>query len=123
MEDLNFANGLQFDENGRVSFSINAANFTFDSDTTLQTMINTINADKDAAVTMTYSRLTDGFKITADAGGADSSVTIKNISGNAFGTGSAFGIGEGTTNDAGFGTAGQDAVCSIEGVARHKGQQ
>jgi flagellar hook-associated protein 2 len=116
LEDLCFLNELEFDGNNQISFSINGSEFTFDADTTLQTMINTVNADEDAGVTMKYSRLTDGFTITADAGGASSSVTIENISGNAFGADGAFGIGEGTTGLAGFGTEGQNAVCSIEGV-------
>jgi flagellar hook-associated protein 2 len=99
LKDLKFATPLQFDYKGQISFSINGSNFTFSSDTTLQSMLNTINADEKAGVTMKYSRLTDGFTITADRGGADSSVTIRNISGNAFGLKSAFGIGTGTTGD------------------------
>jgi flagellar hook-associated protein 2 len=45
---------------------------------------------------MKYSRLTDTFTIAAASGGADSSVKIENISGNAFGEDSAFMIDEGT---------------------------
>ena len=56
---------------------------------------------------MKYSRLTDTFTITADDGGADSKLTIKNISGNAFGESSAFGISEGTTKN------GQNAKVTI----------
>ena len=100
LENLNFATELTFDSNDQISFSINDVSFTFDSDTTLQKMINTVNSSEEAGVTMKYSRLTDSFTITADEGGADSSVTIENISGNAFGEDSAFGIGEGTTGDA-----------------------
>lgn len=99
LKNLDFAVDLQFDDDDQISFAINDVEFMFDADTTLQTMINTINADKAAGVTMKYSRLTDAFSITADEGGAVSSVTIENISGNAFGTNSAFGIGEGTTGD------------------------
>ena len=100
LDQLNFANKLTFDASGKISFKINDVSFTFGKDTTLQNMINTVNANEDAGVTMKYSRLTDGFTITADKGGADSSVAIKNISGNAFGSNSAFGIAEGTTDDA-----------------------
>ena len=120
LKDLHFANDLEF-VNDRISFRINGVSFTFDEDTKLQTMINTVNADEDAGVTMKYSRLTDGFTITADAGGAQSSVRIENISGNAFGENGAFGIGEGTTGVSGFGSTGQDAICSIEGVAVTRG--
>ncbi len=100
LDQLSFANKLTFDASGKISFKINDVSFTFGKDTTLQNMINTVNANEDAGVTMKYSRLTDGFTITADKGGADSSVAIKNISGNAFGSNSAFGIAEGTTDDA-----------------------
>lgn len=116
LRDLNFARPLVFDDNGKISFSINGVKFSFNSDTTLQNMINTINSDEKAGVTIKYSRLTDGFTITADSGGSASSVTIKNLSGNAFGLNGAFGIGEGTTGKDGFGKAGQDAVCYIENV-------
>ncbi|SMC34744.1 flagellar filament capping protein FliD [Papillibacter cinnamivorans] len=100
LSGLKFAAGLEFDAGGNISFEINGAAFTFSSDTTLQAMINTVNADETACVTMKYSRLTDAFTIAADDGGASSSVTIKNLSGNAFGENGAFGIAEGTTGDA-----------------------
>ncbi|MGE4484091.1 MAG: flagellar filament capping protein FliD [Oscillospiraceae bacterium] len=114
---LDFATDLEFDSERKISFSINGKKFSFDEDDSLQSMINTINADEDAGVTMKYSRLTDTFTITADEGGADSSVTVRNISGNAFGSNSAFGIGAGCTDDDGYGTKGQDAIVSIEGVS------
>ena len=100
LKDLSFANKLTFDASGQISFKINDVSFTFGKDTTLQNMINTVNANEDAGVTMKYSRLTDGFTITADSGGAESSVTIENVSGNAFGLNSAFGIANGTTGNA-----------------------
>lgn len=96
LSELGFKNALQFNANGNISFSINDKTFTFDKDTTLQTMISTINADSDADVTMKYSRLTDDFSITANDGGTDSKVIIKNLQGNAFGENSAFGISDGT---------------------------
>lgn len=108
--ELNFATPLTAGSDGNISFKINGTKFSFSTDTTLQSMINTINTDSDAGVTMKYSRLTDSFTITADDGGADSSVSIENISGNAFGTDSAFGIAEGTTKN------GQNAKVTINGV-------
>ncbi len=114
--DLKFSNKLEFDQSGKVSFSINGERFSFDKNTTLQNMINTVNSNEKAGVTMKYSRLTDGFSIEADAGGAESRVAIANHTGNAFGENSAFGIGTGSTDQAGFGTMGNDAVLSIDGV-------
>lgn len=109
LSSLNLATPLQFNGSGNLSFSINGKTFSFSKDTTLQNMINTVNADSDAGVTMKYSRLTDKFSITADSGGASSKVVIKNIAGNAFGTGSAFGIADGTYN-----TGVQDAKLTID---------
>jgi flagellar hook-associated protein 2 len=106
LAELKFANPLQFTD-GNISFAINGKTFSFSSDTTLQSMINTVNSDNDANVTMKYSRLTDSFTLTADSGGKNSSVTVENISGNAFGENSAFGIAEGTVQN------GQDAELTI----------
>lgn len=112
LSDLDFKTPLTAGDNGNISFSINGKTFSFTMDTTLQSMINTVNADSDAGVTMKYSRLTDSFTITADSGGADSKVQIQNISGNAFGANGAFGIAEGSV-----GSKGQDAKVTIDGVA------
>jgi flagellar hook-associated protein 2 len=84
LSDLSLANELRFDNEGEICFSINGKAFTFNKETTLQNMINTINTDEDASVTIKYSRLTDGFSIAADSGGKDSKVSIQNITGNAF---------------------------------------
>lgn len=100
LSELKFANSLEF-VGDKISFSINGKVFSFSSDTTLQSMINTINNDETANVTIKYSRLTNGFTITADSGGANSRVVIKNLLGNAFGTNSAFGIPEGSVTSTG----------------------
>lgn len=107
---LSFANALQFNSSGKISFAINGKTFSFSKDTTLQSMINTINTDKTANVTMKYSRLTDAITITADSGGADSSVAITNLQGNAFGTNSAFQIASGYFKN------GQDSEAVINGT-------
>lgn len=110
LASLSLAKPLQFNSKGEISFEINGKAFTFTKDTTLQNMINTINTDTTANVTMKYSRLTDSFTITADDGGADSRVQITNLQGNAFGTNSAFGISQGTARN------GVDSEAVINGV-------
>ena len=110
LDSLSFENDLVFDESGKIKFEINGEGFEFSKDTTLQTMINTINNSSTANVTMRYSRITDSFIIEADEGGANSSVTIRNISGNAFGENSAFKINEGTYKN------GTDSITEINGV-------
>lgn len=106
---LSLKTPLTFGKDGNLSFSINGKSFQFSKDTTLQNMINTINSDKTANVTMKYSRLSDTFTITANSGGKDSKVTIENYGGNAFGTDSAFGIDVGTTEN------GQNSIAVING--------
>jgi flagellar hook-associated protein 2 len=110
LEDLSLSTDLEFNSSGKISFAINGKTFNFSQDTTLQSMINTINTDTTANVTMKYSRLTDTFTITADSGGADSSVTISNLQGNAFGADSAFKINTGTFSN------GTDSEAVINGV-------
>lgn len=96
LENLSLATPLTFSSSGKISFAINGKTFSFTKDTTLQSMINTINTDTTANVTMTYSRLTDTFSLEANSGGSASSVSITNYQGNAFGTNSAFKISAGT---------------------------
>lgn len=110
LSELSFANTLKFDSSGNISFSINGKTFSFSKDSTLQNMISTVSNDEDAGVTMTYSRLTDGFIITADSGGKDGSVSIVNLTGNAFGTDGAFQIGNGTVKN------GQNSIALINGT-------
>ena len=88
--DLRFANDL-FAGGNDVSFAINGVSFTFNRDTTLQSMLDTVN-NSAAGVNMSYSQLNDGFSITTKQTGADQKLNILNIRGNAFGSASAFGI-------------------------------
>ena len=110
LANLNFTNDLTF-ENGQVSFAINGETFTFNDTDTLQHMINTVNQNEKAGVTMTYSRLTDQFTVSSKKMGAESTLDIQNIKGNAFGAGGAFGIDPGNYQN------GQNAQLSISGVA------
>ena len=113
LKDLALTTPLEF-EAGNISFSINGKGFTFSEDDTLQTMMNTINNDADAQVTMSYSQLTNTFSLKTDATGSDTSLTVVNLTGNAFGDGvtaGALGMDEGTYEN------GQDALLSIEGVS------
>ena len=109
LASLELANALQFVD-GEISFSINGEAFTFAEDTTIGDFMNTINANTAAGVKISYSDLTEGFKIKAAITGSESEINLVNITGNAFSaTDSAFGIAEGTVN-------GQDAIMSIEGI-------
>ncbi|MCL2496177.1 MAG: flagellar filament capping protein FliD [Clostridiales bacterium] len=111
--DLEFANDLFKDpQNGsdvnEISFEINGVQFKFDKDTTLHEMLSTVN-NSEAGVTMSYSRLTDGFDIASKKTGAAEELKIVNGTGNAFGADSAFGIDASTYT-------GANAVVYINGI-------
>ena len=113
LKDLPLTAPLAF-EGGNISFSINGKEFTFSENDTLQTMMNTINNDAEAKVTLGYSQLTNSFSLKTDATGSATSLTIVNLTGNAFGDGvtaGALGMDVGTYNN------GQDAMLAIEGVS------
>jgi flagellar hook-associated protein 2 len=113
LKDLALTTPLVFDE-GNISFSINGKEFTFSEDDTLQNMMNTINNDADAEVTLSYSQLTNAFTLKTDQTGSGTSLTVVNLAGNAFGDGvtpGALGMDAGTYDN------GQDALLSIEGVS------
>lgn len=114
---LSLATDLQFNASGKLSFDINGKVFSFSRDTTLQNMINTINTDTTANVTMKYSRLTDSFTLTADSGGLDSKVKITNLQGNAFGTNSAFGIGDVSVSRTGISVSSKSVSANGTGIA------
>ena len=104
------ANPFTFDVGGELSFSINGETFTFTGDNTIADMIHEVNTS-DAGVTMRFSSLTKGFSLFSDTTGSASTIEVVNISGNAFSAvDSALGIAEGTYT-------GQDAICSIQGIA------
>jgi len=109
LRELALTTPLNFDENDEISFSINDEVFTFKSTDSLQTLINKINNSK-AGVTISYSSLSDQFTIKTKETGANRTLKIENISGNAFGeSGSAFGIVTGTYQN------GENAKLKING--------
>ncbi|WP_371380332.1 flagellar filament capping protein FliD [Sporomusa aerivorans] len=92
-----------FDAAGEISFMINGKEFTFDKDDTLDDMMNTINKDKDANVTMKYDENTDQFIITAKNTGAGKTLDIVDTAGN---------FASKVLTDK---TEGQDAIVEIDG--------
>ncbi len=90
----------------QYKLNVNGKDFTFKSTDKLSTVINTINNDADANVTMTYSSVTDTFNILAKSGGSASKVDIKDVSGNL--TQALFGNGTIAAT-----TSGQDAIMNV----------
>ena len=104
-------------EDGVLSFAINGQTFSFNETDTLQTVLNRVNSNAAANVTMSYNSLTGELSVKSKKTGADSSLVIENLKGNAFaapadGIGpAAFGIAQGTYSN------GTNAQLSIDGVA------
>ncbi|WP_416201360.1 MAG: hypothetical protein ACFWUD_04605 [Thermocaproicibacter melissae] len=66
------------DENDKkvYSFTINGKSFTFNEDTELNTIINTINNDNDVNVTISYSQTLNRFRIVSDNTGSQETIDI-----------------------------------------------
>lgn len=72
--------GIASDSDDKVSFSINGVDFSFSADTTVSSMMNTIN-NSDANVKISYSSLSDSMKIEATSTGSKYGIDIDDDSG------------------------------------------
>lgn len=108
-----FATDLTFNAEGKLKFTINSKQFTFDKTTTLASMMNTINSDLTANVNMQYDETTDKFIITAKQLGDGDNIVIDAATqeGNFFGAGGVSGINTGSAAT----SQGVDAVVKIDG--------
>lgn len=99
LADIAAATGrdLGFDSSGKLSFEINGKTFTFDKTDTLGSVLQTVNDDPDAKVTMTYDKSKDVFMLRSDVVGESTEVTTKNVTGKFFGENGLTGIKEDTT--------------------------
>lgn len=80
---------------GFLEFSINGKVFHFDGGTQLKDMIDTVNADPDAQVTLSYDRDRDRFMLRSDLQGSGTRIKTENLQGTKFfGDGSISGIAE-----------------------------
>lgn len=81
--NLTLSTGAE-DSNGipLYEFTINGKKFSFNEDTELNTVINTINDDTDADVNISYSQTTNKFRITSDDTGSQGKISIYDDSGN-----------------------------------------
>jgi len=115
-----FASGLSFDGNDNLVFTINSKTFAFSKNTTLASMMNTINSDSTANVNITYDEVTDKFIITAKQTGAGDNIRIQQIGGTFFTQGTAGAARIDTANPivlADGGQQGEDAEITINGQA------
>jgi len=61
--------------------SVNGKTFSFDDNTELDTVINTINNDSDADVNISYSQTLDKFRVVSNDTGSQETISVKDISG------------------------------------------
>jgi len=106
---------LTFNDDGALKFSINSKEFTFSKTTSLSSMLNTINSDNDAKVTMIYDEITDKFRLTSKELGAGNNLVIAQTGGNFFGNVSRIDIGSIATGEI-YGTKGVDATVKLGGT-------
>lgn len=100
LRDIAAAAGKTLGDNGEdfIEFSINGKIFHFDGDTELRDVIDTVNSDPDAKVTLTYDHDRDRFMLRSDLQGSGTEIKTENLQGtNFFGEGGITGIAEDET--------------------------
>jgi len=105
--DATFATDLADQSN--YIFKINDVSFTVKSTDSLSSIMEKINSNSAAGVTISYSSITDRFTMTADNSGSGDNVVISDISGNLM---SAFGL---TAAAGAQDTKGVNAILSVNG--------
>ncbi|MGI6113391.1 MAG: flagellar filament capping protein FliD, partial [Mahellales bacterium] len=108
--DIRLNTPLAFVE-GELRFTINGQEFCFSTDDTLRDVINQINGDQKAGVTLTYSSLTGRFTLQTKATGYTAQIECRDTVGNFL---SAIGI------DTAEVARGEDAVLTIKGQRVYK---
>lgn len=91
---------------GNVEFTINGKSFIFSQYETLGSILNTINGDATAQVTLNYDELTDRFTLVSDVYGSAANINVAET-GNFF---AALGLTPATE------TAGRDAQIKFDGT-------
>lgn len=76
-----FAKDLQADADGNYNLTINGVDFTFNKDSTISDVVNQIN-QSDAGVKMTFSSVTQSFKLEATKTGTAGSISISQTDSN-----------------------------------------
>ena len=79
--------GYRVDNDGKALYDveINGAHISVTEDTTLESMMNSINSNSEAGVKVSYSKLTNEFKFTATETGANSKIEFGGLAEDLFG--------------------------------------
>lgn len=83
LEDVtDLSTPLTPNSSGGYEINVNGKQFAFSKTDTLKSIMDKINNDADANVSISYSSVTDHFTVTAKNGGSSGSVNISDVSGN-----------------------------------------
>lgn len=96
----------------KVSFSVNGKAFSFNDTDTLKTVMDAVNADGTAGVTMRYDEATDQLQVRAKQTGAGQTIALQESGSSFF---AAFGIN--VADPVLAGDVGKDAMATINGQA------
>ena len=75
---------LSNDDKYLYDFQVNDAHINITEDTTLESLVNSINSNPDAGVKVSYSKLTNEFKFTATETGANSKIELGGLAKDMF---------------------------------------
>lgn len=110
--DTNFSGDI-FGAETEISFSINGEVFTFDKTSdTVQDLLDEVNGNTTANVTMYYSEVSNSFVMESDKEGSINQITFEDITGSFFSVG--IGIDKGTNT--GHINVASDAEFTLDGV-------
>ncbi len=79
--------GYRIDSDGKAlyDFQVNGAHINVTEDTTLESLINSVNSNAEAGVKVSYSKLTNEFKFTATETGESSKIELDGLAKSLFG--------------------------------------
>ena len=79
--------GYRVDNDGKAiyDFQVNGAHINVTEDTTLESLMNSINSNASAGMKVSYSKLTNEFKFTATETGANSKIEFGGLADKLFG--------------------------------------
>lgn len=107
LNQLPLSDTLEKDTDGKIKFTINAVDFTFEETDTLATVMSRVNSS-DAGVTLSYSSISDKFTMTAEESGIGDNITISETDTNLM---TLFGMTEANS----VAKAGQNAILEVNG--------
>ena len=114
--------GFRIDSEGKsiYDFKINGAQINVTEDTTLESLMNSINSNAEAGMKVSYSKLTNEFKFTATETGANSKVEFGGLAEAMFVTHNRSASDSfSDMYDLGVGAAGEEIGFNIDGVGTY----